>query len=77
MNNATLVYVINNGKTDKDLKLYSETLFNLDKYTCKYKNEDDFINKVISSVPELPDSRKNRYLNEYGLNDSQIIAYRF
>ena len=44
MNNATLVYVINNGKTDKDLKLYSETLFNLDKYTCKYKNEDDFIN---------------------------------
>ena len=31
--------------------------------------EDDFINKVIASVPELPDSRKNRYLNEYGLND--------
>ena len=44
MSNATLMYVINNGKDTRNLRLITESLFNLDKYTCNFKNEDDFIN---------------------------------
>ncbi len=31
--------------------------------------EEKFINEVINSIPELPESRKQRYLNEYKLSE--------
>ena len=44
MNNATLMYIINNNDEIKKLKLESESLFYVDRYTSSYKNEEDFIN---------------------------------
>ncbi len=44
MNNATLMYVIN----DKSLRLESQPLFLVDKYTCGFKNDNDFINNYYN-----------------------------
>lgn len=43
MNNATLTYVINYNNQIKRLKLETQSLLYVDRYTSEYKNEDDFI----------------------------------
>lgn len=43
MNNATLMYVINNKEGIRRLNLESASLYHVDRYTCYYKNEEDFI----------------------------------
>lgn len=43
MYNATLTYVINSNNEIKRLKLESESLYYVDKYTSEFKNEEDFI----------------------------------
>lgn len=48
MNNATLMYVINDNNSIKNLKLESQSLYYIDNYTKRYKNEEDFINNYYN-----------------------------
>ena len=51
-------------KTDSvDYKYYPETNI------TPIKLSDEFIKNAIDSCPELAESKKNRYVNEHGLND--------
>ena len=51
-------------KTDSvDYKYYPETNI------TPIKLSDEFIKNAIDSCPELAESKKNRYINEHGLND--------
>ena len=51
-------------KTDSvDYKYYPETNI------TPIKLSDEFIKNAIASCPELAESKKNRYINEHGLND--------
>ena len=51
-------------KTDSvDYKYYPETNI------TPIKLSDEFIKNAIESCPELAESKKNRYINEHGLND--------
>lgn len=58
MNNATLMYVINNDNCIKNLRLENQSLYYIDNYTKNYKNEEDFINnyynknKIITFIKE-------------------------
>ncbi len=45
MNVATLEYVIKNNNEVNNILLETDSLFNVDKYTCEFKNEKDFISK--------------------------------
>lgn len=74
MSDATLVYTIGNGKNSKNLKLISESLFNLDKYTCNFKNEDDFINhyKFKEKIDDF--IRENGKLGHVVINYSKSVT---
>ncbi len=69
MHNATLMYVINGKDGAKNLRLFSESLFNLDKYTCNYKNEDDFVRNYRNKA-EI-----DKFVRENGRIGHIVVSY--
>ena len=76
MNNATLEYVISDNSGTKNILLESGSLFNVDQFTCDFKNENDFINKyqnkdVIYNFIRDNNNIKGRILINYKNNEKE------
>ncbi len=70
MNNATLTYVINNNNQIKRLKLETESLLYVDRYTSGYKNEDDFIKNYYNK------SMIDKFIKENGnIKGKLVVSY--
>lgn len=69
MNNATLSYVIGSENNMRRLNLESENLFNVDKYTSRFKNEEDFINHYYFK------DKIDNFIKENGKNGRLVVSY--
>ncbi len=73
---ATLEYVIKNGDDKKNILLEKDSLFNVDKYTCEFKNEKDFINNYpnkekIYNFIKMNNNREGHILVDYKNNTKE------
>ncbi|MBR1385901.1 MAG: hypothetical protein IJ568_03615 [Bacilli bacterium] len=69
MNNATLSYVIGSENNIRRLNLESENLFNVDKYTSRFKNEEDFISHYYYK------DKIDNFIKENGKNGRLVVSY--
>ena len=69
MNNATLSYIILNDNNVRRLNLESENLFNVDKYTSRFKDEKDFINHYYYK------DKINKFIEENGRDGRLVVSY--
>ena len=76
MNNATLEYVISDNSGTRNILLESGSLFNVDQFTCDFKNENDFISKyqhkdIIYKFIKSNNNTKGRILIKYKKNEKE------
>lgn len=68
MHNATLMYIIQNKDEVKSIRLENESLYSVDMYTSKFKNQEDFIKNY-------PNKEKiYTFQNQIGRTDGKIVV---